>query len=41
LISSIVETYIGELSMSLSVITTGIFIWQWVSNLKELEFNNV
>jgi len=27
--------------MSLSVITTGIFIWQWVSNLKELEFNNV
>lgn len=41
LISSIVETYIGELSLSLSVITTGIFIWQWVSNLKELEFNNV
>jgi hypothetical protein len=41
LISSIIETYVEEISIILSVITTGIFIWQWVSNLKELEFNNV
>jgi len=41
LLTSIVEAYFSEISTILSVITTMIFVWQWVSNLKELEFNNV
>ena len=41
LLTSIAEAYFSEISTILSVITTMIFVWQWVSNLKELEFNNV
>ena len=41
LFTSIAEAYFSEISTILSVITTMIFVWQWVSNLKELEFNNV
>lgn len=41
LLTSIAEAYFSEISTILSVITTMIFIWQWFSNLKELEFNNV
>jgi len=41
LLTSIAEVYLSEISAILSVITTIIFIWQWFSNLKELEFNNV
>ena len=41
LLTSIAEVYLSETSAILSVITTMIFIWQWFSNLKELEFNNV
>jgi hypothetical protein len=41
LLTSIAEVYFSEISAILSVITTMIFIWQWFSNLKELEFNNV
>jgi len=41
LLTSIAEAYFSEISTILSVITTIIFVWQWVSNLKELEFNNV
>jgi len=41
LLTSIAEAYFSEISAILSVITTMIFIWQWFSNLKELEFNNV
>jgi len=41
LLTSITEAYFSEISTILSVITTMIFVWQWVSNLKELEFNNV
>ena len=40
-LTSIAEAYFSEISTILSVITTMIFIWQWVSNLKVLEFNNV
>ena len=41
LLTSIAEAYFSEISTILSVITTMIFVWQWVSNLQELEFNNV
>ena len=41
LLTSIADAYFSEISTILSVITTMIFVWQWVSNLKELEFNNV
>ena len=41
LLTSISEAYFSEISTILTVITTMIFVWQWVSNLKELEFNNV
>lgn len=41
LLTSIAEAYFSEISKILSVITTMIFMWQWFSNLKELEFNNV
>jgi len=41
LLTSIAEAYFSEISTILSVITTMIFVWQWASNLKELEFNNV
>jgi len=41
LLTSIAEAYFSEISTILSVITTMISVWQWVSNLKELEFNNV
>ena len=41
LLTSISEAYFSEITTILSVITTMIFVWQWVSNLKELEFNNV
>ena len=41
LLTSIAEAYFSEISTILSVITTMIFVWQWVPNLKELEFNNV
>lgn len=41
LLTSITEAYMGELSTVLSIITTVIFFWQWISNLIELEFNNV
>ena len=41
LLTSIAEAYFSEISTILSVIKTMIFVWQWVSNLKELEFNNV
>ena len=41
LLTSIAEAYFSEISTILSVITTMIFVWQWVSNLKKLEFNNV
>ena len=41
LLTSIAEAYFSEISTILSFITTMIFVWQWVSNLKELEFNNV
>ena len=41
LLTSVAEAYFSEISTILSVITAMIFVWQWVSNLKELEFNNV
>jgi len=41
LASSVLSIYFPVVKISLAILTTFIFIWQWTSNLKELEFNNV
>ena len=41
LLTSIISTYVSDIRLILSIITTAIFFWQWISNLRELEFNNV
>ena len=41
LISALLTTYVPDLRLITAIITTVVFIWQWFSNLKELEFGNV
>jgi hypothetical protein len=41
LISALLTTYMPDLRLITAIITTAVFIWQWFSNLKELEFGNV
>jgi hypothetical protein len=41
LFATIVSTYLPDARIPLAAVTTMVFIWQWFSNLKELEFGNV
>jgi Na+(H+)/acetate symporter ActP len=41
LLSAVVNTFVPDLRMIGAVITSVVFFWQWLSNLKELEFGNV
>lgn len=41
LASSVLSIYLPVIKIALDILTTLIFIWQWTSNLKELEFSNV
>lgn len=41
LFSAILTTYVPDLRLITSIVTTLVFFWQWISNLKELEFGNV
>lgn len=41
LLSAIVTTYAPDMRVILAILTTLVFLWQWFSNLKELEFGNV
>ena len=41
LVSAILTTYVPDLQFGCAIITTAVFFWQWISNLRELEFGNV
>jgi len=41
LLSAVVTIFFPPAKTILALATTGIFLWQWISNLRELEFGNV
>jgi hypothetical protein len=41
LFSAILTTYMPDLRLILAVVIALVFFWQWISNLRELEFGNV